>query len=577
MAVIRKIEIRNFRSIKSLDWWPTDGVNCLIGAGDSGKSSVLDAIEYCLTTRRSLSISDSDFHNLDVEQDISITLVLGRLDDSLKSYETYGDFLSGLRRDNGAIEEEPGHGLETVLRVNFSVSGDLEPKWRLLSKRAEDKGLERGLNWGDRLALAPTRLGAWTEHNLAWRRGSVLNRLSDEKPDASKALADAARDARKTFGVQAEKQLGDALASVNKAARELGVPIGASAKAMLDTHSASVNGGTIALHDELGIPLRTLGLGSTRLLIAGLQHEVSDRASILLVDEIEHGLEPHRIMRLVSSLGAKTKPAPQQVFATSHSPVVLRELSSDQLIVLRRSGDGSHVPLAIPGEAQGTLRSFPNAFLAPSVLICEGASEIGFIRGFDQFCVQNGHISLQAAGLAMVDCGGGHADHLYQRAKTLANLGYRVGVFRDDDIKPSAALQAEVARLGGITFTWEDGQDIETAIVMNVSEGILLRLIDYAIVLHGFDFVGDHIKSASGGIETLENLRGLLYPQQHTITADQRAIIARAAGGKNAWFKSVGAMESVAREIIAPNFDGVTEDFKAKVNALLVWGQTFYG
>ena len=48
MAVIRKVEIRNFRSIKSLDWWPADGVNCLIGAGDAGKSSVLDAIDYCL-------------------------------------------------------------------------------------------------------------------------------------------------------------------------------------------------------------------------------------------------------------------------------------------------------------------------------------------------------------------------------------------------------------------------------------------------------------------------------------------------------------------------------------------------
>lgn len=85
MAVIRKIEIRNFRSIKSLDWWPTDGVNCLIGAGDAGKSSVLDAIDYCLGARRVLTISDSDFHNLVVEESISITLVLGRLNDSLKT------------------------------------------------------------------------------------------------------------------------------------------------------------------------------------------------------------------------------------------------------------------------------------------------------------------------------------------------------------------------------------------------------------------------------------------------------------------------------------------------------------
>lgn len=577
MAVIRKIEIRNFRSIKSLDWWPTDGVNCLIGAGDAGKSSVLDAIDYCLGARRVLTISDSDFHNLVVEESISITLVLGRLNDSLKNYEAYGDFLSGLRGSDGGVEEEPGHGLETVLRLNLTVSGDLEPRWRLLSKRAEDKGLDRGLNWGDRLALAPTRLGAWTENNLAWRRGSVLNRLSEEKPDASKALSNAARDARKTFGTEAEKQLGDALAIVNKTARELGVPIGAAAKALLDTHSVSVSGGTIALHNEIGVPLRALGLGSTRLLIAGLQREVADKTSILLVDEIEHGLEPHRIMRLIGALGAKATTAPQQVFATSHSPIVLRELACSQLFVLRKTPDGKHHPFSVPTDAQGTLRAFSEAFLAPSVLLCEGATEVGFIRGFDQFCVSNGRVSVQAAGVALVDCGGGHADRPYQRAKSIIGLGYRTAIFRDDDVKPSTALQAEITALGGTTFTWDANQDIETAIVFNVGEAILLQMIDYAISVHGAELIAAHISSASQGTDTVENIRAYLFSQQHSVSDAQRSIIARACGGKNAWFKTVGDMEHVARHILAPNFSGLTEPFKARVNQLLVWAQTIHG
>ncbi|MBO9195955.1 AAA family ATPase [Rhizobium sp. 16-449-1b] len=577
MAVVRKIEIRNFRSIKSLDWWPTDGVNCLIGAGDSGKSSVLDAIDYCLGARRSLTINDSDFHNLEVENDISITVILGRLDDSLKNYEAYGDFLSGLRGSDGGIEDEPGHGLETVLRLNLTIAGDLEPRWRLLSKRAEDRGLDRGLNWGDRLALSPTRLGDWAEHNLAWRRGSVLNRLSDEKPDASKALSNAARDARKTFGTEAEKQLGEALAIVNRAARELGVPIGAAAKALLDTHSVSVSGGTIALHNEIGVPLRALGLGSTRLLIAGLQREVVGTTSILLVDEIEHGLEPHRIMRLIGSLGAKTQPAPQQVFATSHSPIVLRELSCNQLFVLRKTATGAHHPYSVPADTQGTLRAFPEAFLAPSVLLCEGATEVGFIRGFDQFCVAHRRISLQAAGVAVVDCGGGHADRPYQRAKALIGLGYRAAIFRDDDVKPSPAAQSEVVALGGLTFTWDEGQDIETAIVFNVDDAALLQMIDYAISVHGIDLIAAHVSTASQGAETLDNLRAVLHSQQHSASALQRNILARACGGKNAWFKSVGHMEYVARHILAPNFAGATEPFKAKVNQLLIWAQNVHG
>lgn len=576
MAVIRKIEIRNFRSIKWLDWRPTDGVNCLIGAGDSGKSSILDAIDYCLGARRSLSISDSDFHNLEVENDISITLVLGRLNESLRNYEAYGDFLSGLR-DDGGIEDEPGHGLETVLRLNLSVTGDLEPRWRLLSKRAQDHGIDRGLNWGDRLALSPTRLGDWAENNLAWRRGSVLNRLSEEKPDASKALSNAARDARKTFGDEAERQLGDALAIVNKAARESGVPVGAAAKALLDTHSVSVSGGTIALHNEMGVPLRGLGIGSTRLLIAGLQREVADKSSILLVDEVEHGLEPHRIMRLIGSLGAQTTPAPQQVFATSHSPIVLRELAHHQLLVLRKTTNGSHHPYAVPADAQGTLRAFPEAFLAPSVLLCEGATEVGFIRGFDQYCVRQGRTSIQAAGVAVIDCGGGHADRPYQRAKALLALGYRTAIFRDDDVRPSQALQIEVASLGGSTFTWYEGQDIETAIVFNVNDAILLQMVDYAISVHGSALIAAHISSASQGSDTLDNIRNILFSQQHTASPIQRNTIARACGGKNAWFKSVSHMEHVALNILAPNFNGISPALTIKINDLLGWAQTTYG
>ena len=53
-----------------------------IGPGDSGKSSILDAIDYCLGARRNLLIADTDFHLLDVNNPINITIALGKLDDS---------------------------------------------------------------------------------------------------------------------------------------------------------------------------------------------------------------------------------------------------------------------------------------------------------------------------------------------------------------------------------------------------------------------------------------------------------------------------------------------------------------
>jgi putative ATP-dependent endonuclease of the OLD family len=98
------------------------------------------------------------------------------------------------------------------------------------------------------------RIGAVAGYHLGWGRGSVLNRLSEEKADASAALAKAARDARAAFGEDAKDQLGKTLGIVVETARALGISVGENVKAMLDAHSVSFSGGTISLHNDDGVP-----------------------------------------------------------------------------------------------------------------------------------------------------------------------------------------------------------------------------------------------------------------------------------------------------------------------------------
>ncbi len=259
MATIRIIEIENFRGIKHLEWYPTPGLNCLIGPGDSGKSTILDAIDLCLGARRTVQFTDADFHKLDIETPINITITLGSLGPELKSIDVYGMYLRGFDIAARKIEDEPGSGLETVLCLNLKVESDLEPTWSLMSDRAQALGQTRNLSWADRERLAPVRIGALSDHNLSWRRGSILNRLSDETADASTALLAAAREARKSFGKDADKMLGDALDIVTQVAGSLGIDVGTKAKAEIEAHSVSVTAGTISLHDENGVPLRQPG------------------------------------------------------------------------------------------------------------------------------------------------------------------------------------------------------------------------------------------------------------------------------------------------------------------------------
>src|SRR5690606_2569812 len=135
----------------------------------------------------------------------------------------------------------------------------------------------------------------------------------EEKPDFGAFMTKAARDAREAFGAEVKDQLKDVLEIVTRTAEELGISIGDAAKAMLEAQSVSMAGGAISLHDGNGVPLRSLGVGSSRLLLAGLQREASKSSTVLLIDEIEHGLEPHRVTRLLESLEVKAQQPKVQV------------------------------------------------------------------------------------------------------------------------------------------------------------------------------------------------------------------------------------------------------------------------
>lgn len=571
MAKIRKIEIRNFRGIRTLDWLPSPGINCLIGPGDTGKSTVLDAVDLCLGARRNIVIADSDFHKLDVEQPISITLTLGALDDELLSLDAYGLFHRGMDPNTGALEDEPRRGLETVLSLNLTVRSDLEAAWTLQSDRALSQGVERGLSWKDRQRLSPTRIGALAEQNLAWQRGSVLHRISDERADASSALVKAGRDARQTFGTEADKSLCSALDTVGTTAKELGVPVGEKPHAMLDAHSVSINGGTIALHDHDGIPLRALGVGSTRLLVAGLQRKAAATTTAVLADEVEYGLEPHRIGHFLISLGCKEISPPLQAFMTSHSPVVLRELSGAQLFVMRRGPTAHTVQAAGTGDdVQSTLRSFPEAFLAPRIVVCEGSSEVGLLRGLDQHCVAKGWDTLASKGVAFVDSGGGTPDKAYARAMVFQNLGYNVLVLRDDDEKPTPAVETVFMEQGGKFMTWSDGFALEDELFASAPVSCVQKMLAYAIELHGQQRIEGHLTNIAG--DSTAYAKVSLQVATNSLSDESRTLLGRASRIRKAgWFKSISWMEAVARDMLFPDWQSLRPAFQQQFVRLHGW------
>jgi predicted ATP-dependent endonuclease of OLD family len=570
MTIIKAIEIENFRSIKKLKYFPSPGVNCIVGPGDSGKSSLLDAIDLCLGAKRSLQFSDSDFYYLDVKNPIKITITLGNLDDGLKNIDSYGGYLHNFNQKSKLISEEPQAGNETVLIAELLVQDDLEPQWRLLPNNDEANNSIRYLSWSDRARIAPTRLGTRPENNLNWNKNSILNKLSSERADPTSILVQAARDARVSYGETAKDQLSETLKIVFDTANSLGITVGKEVKPLLDALATFSTTGAISLHDENGIPLKQLGLGSARLLIAGLQKHLALSSSVILVDELEYGLEPHRIIRLLGALGSKDKPPLLQTFMTTHSPVAIRELSGDQIYILRKQPN-EHILIntSVSDGFQGTIRKFPEALLSKALIICEGPSEIGLLRGLDNYYSSNEdhYIHLSAHGICLVD---GKGDQMFERALAFKLLGYKTLVFKDKDKDLAPEKEEEFKNLGGQVISWRDARALEDELFLCLSAPAIQKLIELAIFIKGEATIMEHIQSTSSGKISLEMIRIQLL--SGTLHEDLRMILGKASKNKrNGWFKTLREMEYVADKIVGPDLINSDQSFYRILSEIFQW------
>jgi len=565
MPRIRLVEIENFRCIRTFTWAPRDGINALIGPGDGGKSTILDALDLCLTARRALAFTDADFHALDVTKPIAITVTVGNLPAGLLDFESYGSFLRGFDVASAAVEDEPRVGIETVMTVRLTVDASLEPIWRLYSARAEAAELERHLPWAQRLKLAPVRVGPGAAHHLAWRQGSLLSRLTDAAPDVTGALAVAAREARAAFGERTSPELQTTLDALTNAARRLGIRVDDGVTAMLDAESITLGRGAIALHTSSGVPLQGLGTGLLRLLVATLHGLLADESAIILIDELEHGLEPHRIRRLLDTLGAKTRPAPSQVFLTTHSGVAVRELSHEALFVLRTMPDGSHASVPVGAfDVQGIVRLHPEALLARVIIVCEGATEVGLLRGLDLYDDDTDSSPLASIGIVPVDAGG--VTKVISVARAFQSLGFPTAVFRDDDTARPAGEDLYAAD-GGTVFHWSAGLATEDALFEQLPEAAVHQLVERAIETLGEPTVDAQVVSASSATLHVADCKG-------TLTDTHRRALGKAARSANAgWFKSVSRMEPAARAVIGPALPATGEPVAGVITALRTWAR----
>lgn len=536
---IRQLKIKNFRGIASLCWAPTHAFCCLIGAGDSGKSTVLDAIEATLSSRW-FSFSESDFLACDTANTIQIEVTVGELSKSLKSDERFGLYVRGWTTA-GELRDEPEDGDEPVLTVRLSVDATVEPVWDLVCDRIDSP---RIISNRDRALFGLVRLAGEDARHLAWGQGSVLSRLTGDSSEAAACLADAYRAARDSAQLETIEALATAAETAERHAKNLGAYVDGSYNPGLELGRSGLSSGSIALHDD-GVPLRLAGLGTRRLATLGIQKSAIAEGAVVLIDEIEHGLEPHRIIGAVSQLKSDLDIADLvgnpvgQILVTTHSEVALGEVGGAGLYVTRTSRPYRVTTLRSPGVPDGInalLRHTPRAMFARRILLCEGMTELGMLQGIrEKWPPRHNGKPIEQLGAAIADGNGHQAASL---ALTLAALGYVVAVFRDSDI-PLAQDDIDALAAAGVkVFEYGANLNTENAVFSVAPDATVQALLAYARSSHNDDYVNDNLATKIPGLNRVNAQQDFSeWAAGSAKTGEElRAIIAEVASRKK-WFK----------------------------------------
>lgn len=564
---IRKLIIKYFRGIKELDWnLPIGDIFCLIGKGDSSKSTILDGIRYAFYPHWNLSLSDSDFHQCKTDNPIVIEVTIGELTEEFCSEYKYGHYLRGWCTQTLTLSDEPDDHLEKVLTIRLTIGTDLEPKWCVVCDRNPD-GVE--FKTADRNKVSVGLIGAYSERQLSWSNGTALAKLTDS-PNLNESLANASRTARNSFDANRGKELknfDDAAQKSQDVAKRLGVPVLEKYKAHLDLNSINIKIGGLTLHDG-DMPMRLLGLGSRRMLLCGIQQTGLQEGHITLFDEVEFGLEPHRIARLIKHV---REDQTGQYFLTTHSPIVLKELTVRELyIVHNKDGivqiiEAADKNLEEHDKVQGNIRSSAEAFLAKKVVVCEGATEVGFLRGFDDYQVSQGKDPLSYHGVALLNVGG--ASKIKGIAQAFNSLCYSVAVLADGDAPKqfSEIDEAELTTIGVDVQVWAEQLSLEKRAMIDLPWEYVLISAKLARDKSGYS-VRDNVCSALN--EKIDDIESWVESPKLRAAVGQAAM-------SSSWFKDI-TRGDLWFKAIAPafnNIDFLKTDLAVKLNKLWTWAE----
>lgn len=553
---IRRLTVERFRSFKSLIWHPSPGMNVILGGGNAGKTTLLEAIALLLYPNSSFPLVDADYYQRDVTAGFCIEAVV-----TIPTYTAvnsqyamawpwdWDGMDAVLPADDGSNLRDP------VYKIRVRGTPDIEVLYEIVQPDDSVINLSAGLRRS--IGLVKLSSDDRNERDLRLIQGSGLDRLLADKTLRGRLLQ---QFTNADIAAHLSTDANAAISNLERIFAEWALPADLSVGFVGNGNGASINSliGLTADKDGIVLPLTSWGSGTRRLAALAISHELQNNAPITLIDELERGLEPYRQRVLVAELRDRGT----QIFLTTHSAAVLKStINAAHWYIDAAAQCGELAGKQFAAHQKKDAESF----LARLLVVAEGITEVGFLHYiFDHHVAAN----WRDAGIYVTD-GGGNENTLFL-LEALAKGGLKFAGFVDDEGKYPDKWAAMRSKLQNYLFQWP-AECLETFLIQLIDEKDLPKLIEDP----GGQKTGDRLRTLAVRLGMEGKTLDALIAEARVQNLNFKMLVIEAAtgkvpasltndGDKKTWAKHSGKWFK--------SFDG-GQEIAAKMWSLGIWPQ----
>src|ERR1035437_786012 len=221
---IHQLSIERFRGIEALTWSPAPGLNVILGGGDVGKTSILDAIALLLSPTNLGVVSDTDYCARKIDAGFVIQAVMSLPPDGGINYQFKPSWpwnWNGTAALVPSMESEDVSSMTPVYCLRVRGTEDLELVYEIVQPDETADGFSVAL----RRAIGLVRIGGddRNDRDLRLVQGSALDRLLSDKALRSRMATELAKGDVTSQLTEGKRE---ALKSLDGAFKEENLPSG---------------------------------------------------------------------------------------------------------------------------------------------------------------------------------------------------------------------------------------------------------------------------------------------------------------------------------------------------------------